>query len=193
MDAARRALQSTMIIMGLTLMTISPASAPLQAQTVSAQTWETPHSAPGTGQFFQCLYEQRWPCQAATDNAPSVDEILAKYQEALGGASALAKASTRVIMQHRFQDIGTPEDEYLVRYTKKPSTDEGRMLSIMSDTALDGTFLRWVNGCDAQGGYSWYEAEEIRAGFHMQRRTPLMAFVSSNSTCMDTFRSILSV
>ncbi|MGC1783767.1 MAG: hypothetical protein WA708_14690 [Acidobacteriaceae bacterium] len=25
----------------------------------------------------------------------------------------------------------------------------------MSDTALDGTFLRWVNGCDAKGGFSW--------------------------------------
>jgi len=144
-----------MMIVGLMLTPIALASAPLQAQTVSAHTWATPQSAPGTGQFFQCLYEQRWPCQPSADNAPSVEQILDKYQEALGGATALAKVSTRVINQRRFQDIGTPEDEYLLRYTKKPSSADGRLLSIMSDTALDGTFLRWVNGCDAQGGYSW--------------------------------------
>ncbi len=155
MNAPRRTARPVMMIVGLRLTLIALTSASLQAQTVSAHTGATPQSAPGTGQFFQCLYEQRWPCQAGTDNAPSVDKILAKYREALGGPAALAKVRTRVIAQRRFQDIGTPEDEYLLRYSKKLSSEEGRLLSIMSDTALDGTFLRWVNGCDAEGGWNW--------------------------------------
>jgi hypothetical protein len=136
-------------------MTIAFASATVQAQTVSERTWETPKSSPGSGPLFQCIYEQKWPCNSSSDHVPSVDQILAKYEEALGGADALARINTRVITQRRFQDVGTPEDHYLLRYTKKPSSENGRIISIMSHTALDGTFLRWSNGCDAKGGYSW--------------------------------------
>ena len=127
----------------------------LPAQAVTEQTWQTPQSAPGTAHFFDCLYEQNWPCTPAAGSGPSVDQILTHYQEALGGAAALAKVNTRVIAQRRFQDVGTPEDEYLLRYTKKPGAENGRLLSIMSDSALDGTFLRWPNGCDEKGGWSW--------------------------------------
>lgn len=130
-------------------------SSAAQVPAISQQTWETPKSSPGSGSFFQCLYEQKWPCSSPTQNVPSVDQILSKYEEALGGAAALARVNTRVIIQRRFQDVGTPEDEYLVRYTKKPPAEGGRILSIMSDSSLDGTFLRWVNGCDAKGGFSW--------------------------------------
>ena len=127
----------------------------LKAQTISDHTWETPQLAPGSGPFFQCIYEQKWPCAASARSAPTVDQILAKYEQALGGADALAKVTTRIILQRRFQDIGSPEDQYLLRSTKKPEAETGRILSIMSDTAIDGTFLRWVNGCDAKGGFSW--------------------------------------
>ncbi len=140
-------------ILGVALITLVPAT--FLAQTISKRTWESSQGMPGTGQFFQCIYEQKWPCKISTANVPSVDQILARYEKALGGADALAKVGTRVIAQRRFQDIGAPEDEYLMRYTKKPPSENGRILSIMSDTALDGTFLRWVNGCDAKGGFSW--------------------------------------
>ena len=149
--ASRRAAE----MLGLTLVMISLAPPVSRAQTISVQTWESPKSAPGSGQLFQCIYEQKWPCDPSLDHAPTVDQILAKYEESLGGAAALAKINTRVITQRRFQDIGTPEDHYLLRYTKKPPSEDGRIVSIMSHTALDGTFLRWSNGCDAKGGYSW--------------------------------------
>lgn len=154
-DAKRRALLIAVVMLGTALLIITPAPSTLLAQTISERTWRTPNSTAGAGQFFQCIYEQKWPCEASADRALSVDQILARYEKALGGADALAKVNTRVIAQRRFQDIGTPEDSYLMRYTKKPSSENGRLLSIMSDTALDGTFLRWVNGCDAQGGFSW--------------------------------------
>ena len=139
----------------LLMFTASVISTVAVSQVVSDQTLQTPKLAPGSGEFFQCLYAQKWPCAAPATQAPNIDQVLAKYQQALGGASALAKVNTRIITQRRFQDVGTPEDEYLVRYTKKPAQENGRILSIMSDSALDGTFLRWVNGCDATGGFSW--------------------------------------
>jgi hypothetical protein len=154
MGPIRRTLRLTVATL-VAALAIALASVLSPAQTVTEHTWETPQSAPGTAQFFQCLYEQRWPCSASAGTAPDIDSILTKYQDALGGATALAKINTRVIAQRRFQDIGTPEDEYLVRYTKKPESEKGRLLSIMSDTALDGTFLRWPNGCDESGGWSW--------------------------------------
>ena len=121
---------------------------------ISADTWQTTASSPGSGSFFQCMYEQKWPCASTDARHPTVDQILADYQEALGGAASLSRVHSRVLLQRRFQDIGSPEDEYLMRYTKQPALG-GRLLSIMSDSSLDGSFLRWVNGCDAQGGFSW--------------------------------------
>src|SRR5271168_1717829 len=114
MDATRRATQPPTTFAAFLLIAMTMASVSLQAQTISAHTWETPQTAPGTGQFFQCLYEQRWPCQPSAENAPTSDQILMRYEDALGGAAALGKVNTRIIMQRRFQDIGTPEDEYLL-------------------------------------------------------------------------------
>jgi hypothetical protein len=126
-----------------------------QSPAVNSRAWGGPKASPGSNSFFQCVYDRNWPCASSDTAHPSVDQILEHYEQALGGSAALAKVQTRVILQRRFQDIGTPEDEYLMRYTKKPAAPEGRLLSIMSDTSLDGTFLRWVNGCDAAGGFSW--------------------------------------
>ncbi len=155
MGLRTRESQKKISLLGVLLVTAVLSPVTFQAQTVSEHTWESPKAAPGTGKLFQCIYEQKWPCTPAADNAPTADQILAKYEQALGGAAALAKVNTRVITQRRFQDVGTPEDHYLLRYTKKPASEDGRILSIMSHTALDGTFLRWSNGCDAKGGYSW--------------------------------------
>ena len=154
MDVIRRALRNKVALLASVLaITLTPALS--YAQTTTEHPGQGSQSAPGTAQFFHCLYEQRWPCSAQASVTPSIDQILTKYQESLGGAAALAKVNTRVITQRRFQDVGTPEDEYLVRYSKKPASENGRLLSIMSDTALDGTFLRWPNGCDERGGWSW--------------------------------------
>jgi hypothetical protein len=154
MVGMKKVLQSVLALsaLGTGMSTVSTSA---QAPAITDRTWETPRSSPGSGPFFQCLYEQKWPCGPSAEHAPSIDQILARYEEALGGAAALEKIKTRVIIQRRFQDIGTPEDEYLVRYTKKPPAEGSRILSIMSDSSLDGTFLRWVNGCDAKGGFSW--------------------------------------
>ncbi len=155
MRRARGTSRPILMLLGVGLGSCALCLSTLPAQTVSPQSWDSPQMAPGTAQFFECLYEQKWPCKTSTEQAPSIDQILAKYEEGLGGGAALAHVNTRVIAQRRFQDVGTPEDEYLLRYTKKPASPEGRMLSIMSDTSLDGTFLRWPNGCDTSGGYSW--------------------------------------
>jgi hypothetical protein len=176
MDAIRRPLRAAIAISGLALIMNALASATLQAQTISEHTWETPNSTPGAGQLFQCIYEEKWPCKASADHAPSVDQILAKYEEALGGAEALAKINTRTVAQRRFQDVGTPEDHYLMRITKKPSSENGRLLSIMTHSALDGTFLRWSNGCDEKGGYSW-------SGRKDPSGTPIDAKNSTDGIC----------
>ena len=146
--------RTPLIFSGLALLGIAVQGTPLYAQESSAR-MKSAQSVPSSAQMLECISDRKWPCTPSTQGVPSVDQILTKYEQALGGADALAKVSSRVIIQRRFQDIGTPEDSYLVRYTKSPPTKEGRILSIMSDTALDGTFLRWVNGCDAKGGFSW--------------------------------------
>lgn len=78
---------------------------------------------------------------------PSGDQILAKYEEALGGASALAKVMTRTVTSRRIVDIGTPSDHVLTRYSKRGN------FSIMFHSALDNTFLNYTNGCDGKAGW----------------------------------------
>ena len=155
METARRALSTTRMALELALATILLAPAMLRAQSLSPQSWGTPNSTQGAAQVFQCIYEFAWPCTFSASSAPSVDQILEKYQKSLGGAAALAKVNTRIVAQRRFQDVGKPEDHYLLRYSKKPLSEEGRPPSIQSHTSLDGKFLRWSNGCDAQGGWNW--------------------------------------
>src|SRR4051794_11646651 len=84
---------------------------------------------------------------AASVALPSGDEILAKYEEALGGAAALAKVMTRTVTSRRIVDIGTPSDHVLTRYSKRGN------FSIMFHSALDNTFLNYTNGCDGKGGW----------------------------------------
>jgi hypothetical protein len=155
MSAARPTIPKLIAFLGLAVASATFFPADLQAQVISQRAWDSPQLALGTSEMMQCMYLQKWPCVPDSQHAPTVKQILAKYEEALGGAAALSRVKTRIITQRRFQDVGSPEDEYLVRYTKRPASAEGRVLSIMSDTALDGTFLRWVNGCDAKGGFSW--------------------------------------
>ena len=85
----------------------------------------------------------------------TADQILARYEQALGGAAALAKINTRITRTRRFQDVGSPEDHELVRFTKRPADPNARLLSIMSHSSLDGLFLRWSNGCDGKTGWNW--------------------------------------
>jgi hypothetical protein len=78
---------------------------------------------------------------------PSGDQILAKYEEALGGAAALNKVMTRTVKSRRIVDIGTPSDHVLTRYSKRGN------FSIMFHAALDETFLYYLNGCDGKTGW----------------------------------------
>lgn len=155
MEGVRTAVQTAVVTLAIALFTVALAPTMLHAQTLSLQTWDTPNSTPGAAQVFECIYKLAWPCKFSAGSAPSVDQILERYQEALGGARALAKVRTRIVTQRRFQDIGKPEDHYLMRYSERPASEEGRLLSIQSHTSLDGKFLRWSNGCDAKGGWHW--------------------------------------
>ena len=73
---------------------------------------------------------------------PTADQILAKYEQALGGAAALGKINTRITRTRRFQDVGSPEDHELVRYTKRPADPNGRLLSTTLSTATSATAPR---------------------------------------------------
>lgn len=97
------------------------------------------------------------PQRLATTALPTGDQILARYEEALGGAAALAKVNGRTVWSRRIVDQGAPSDHVLLRYSKKPG------LSIMRHENLDGTLHHWQNGCDANGGWSRGEAEKINS------------------------------
>jgi len=148
--------RKVIVKLALTLLAVALVRAipPAQNSTVSPHTWETPNSTPGAALVFDCIYEAKWPCKTSTGSAPSVDQILAKWEESLGGAAALAKVKTRVLAQRRFQDVGTPEDHYLLRYTKIAASDGG-LESIMSHTSLDGRFMHWTDGCTPTDGFRW--------------------------------------
>jgi hypothetical protein len=93
--------------------------------------------------------------RASSEGLPTADQILAKYESALGGAAALAKVMTRTVRSRRIVDIGEPSDHLLLRLSKRP------MLSIMNHNALDGSFLNYTNGCDGKTG--WQGADESGA------------------------------
>jgi hypothetical protein len=156
MKFMRRASRMAIVTLGLVLVTLALVRAvpPAQNPTVSSHTWETTNSSPGAELVFDCIFEAKWPCKTSTGPAPSVDQILAKWEESLGGAAALAKVKTRVLAQRRFQDVGAPEDHYLLRYTKMASSD-GSLESIMSHTSLDGKFMHWTDGCNPTDGFRW--------------------------------------
>lgn len=85
--------------------------------------------------------------QSANAGLPTSDQILAKYERFLGGAAALGKVNTRTIQSRRLQSGGHPSDTTLLRLSKRP------VMSIMTQTALDGTFIHYGNGCDSKGGW----------------------------------------
>jgi hypothetical protein len=124
-----------------------------QGPAVSPQTWQGPNTTSSAAEMFQCIYEAKWPCKPSTAG-PSVDQILAKWEEALGGAAALAKVNTRILAQRRFQDVGAPEDHYMVRYTKVRPADR-KLSTIMSHTSLDGVFMHWTDGCTPDDSWNW--------------------------------------
>jgi hypothetical protein len=78
---------------------------------------------------------------------PTGDEVIAKYERFLGGAEALAKVKTRIVLSRRI-DMSAATDEHLVHYSKAP------MFSIMYHTALDDSFTFYQNGCDGTAGWS---------------------------------------
>lgn len=89
--------------------------------------------------------------RAANDKPlPSAEQILDKYERFLGGSAALSKVQTRVTITRRVEKSATPADTVLVRRSKKP------MFSIMHHEALDGTFYRYMNGCDGTTGWVGY-------------------------------------
>jgi hypothetical protein len=87
------------------------------------------------------------PAAQSGAQLPTGDQILAKYEEALGGPAAMAKVTTRTVKSRRIVDIGTPSDHILTRYSKRGN------YSIMYHSGLDGTFLNYTNGCDGKGGW----------------------------------------
>jgi hypothetical protein len=96
------------------------------------------------------------PGPASSAALPTADRILERYEQSLGGAAALAKVQTRIVHSRRFQDIGPPEDHYLVRTSQRPS------LSIMKHVSLDNQFLFWLNGCDGTTGWQRTDKGDIQ-------------------------------
>jgi hypothetical protein len=84
---------------------------------------------------------------------PTGDEVIAKYESFLGGAAALAKVKTRIVLSRRI-DVGAATDEILVHYSKAP------MFSIMHYTTLDNSFGHYQNGCDGSAGWSKVEKSD---------------------------------
>jgi hypothetical protein len=94
-----------------------------------------------------------WVAHAAgSDSAslPSGEQILSKYESFMGGSAAASKVTSRTVSTRRLEHSNTPAETNLIRYSKKP------MLSIMHHEALDGSFVRYMNGCDATGGWLGY-------------------------------------
>jgi photosynthetic reaction center cytochrome c subunit len=88
------------------------------------------------------------------ESLPTSDQILAKYEEALGGAGALRKVKTRVHVMRRTVQIGAVGEGVMpmepsgvtdvIRYAKLPDK------IIANHSRTDGTFLLWLNGCDGK-------------------------------------------
>jgi hypothetical protein len=85
---------------------------------------------------------------------PSASEIIARYEQFLGGAPALARIETRTVRSRRIATIGENTDEAMVRQSKRP------MQSIMYHETIDGTFERYTNGCDGASNWTGYAPRE---------------------------------
>jgi hypothetical protein len=92
----------------------------------------------GCATFALTLLAQGLSAQRATAALPTGDQIIARYEQALGGAAALSKVTTRTTRTRRIVDVGTPSDHLLVRHSKRGPG--GAPLSIMNHGALDGQY-----------------------------------------------------
>lgn len=91
---------------------------------------------------------------ASAERLPTADEILAKYERALGGAEALSRVKTRVYSMRRTVEFGAvgmgvmPGEPSgvtdVVRYAKMPDK------IIANHQHPDGSFLLWMGGCDGK-------------------------------------------
>jgi hypothetical protein len=84
----------------------------------------------------------------AAAGLPSTDQVLAKYENFLGGASALSKVGSRTVTQRRMEVGGTPQDNIVVRRSKMPG------LSLLHFRTIDDQFLQYMNGCDQAGPWT---------------------------------------
>jgi hypothetical protein len=97
--------------------------------------------------------------QGASAALPTGDQIVTKYEQALGGTAALARVTTRTTKTRRIVDIGTPSDHDLLRHSKRGPG--GVFFSIMNHNTLDGQFLYWLNGCDGKTGWGRGQKDTI--------------------------------
>ena len=103
---------------------------------------------------------QGTPTQRSAAPLPTSDQIVARYEQALGGAAALAKVTTRTTRTRRIVDLGAPSDHLLVRHSKRGPG--GAPMSIMNHGDLTGQFMYWLNGCDGKTGWQRGDKDAIR-------------------------------
>lgn len=101
-----------------------------------------------------------WQVEHGTPAAPlpTADQILAKYEEAMGGRENLRKVQTRVHVMQRAVYMGAvgvgvmPLEPSgvtdVIRYVKMPDK------IIANHSAKDGRFLLWMQGCDGKSCWS---------------------------------------
>jgi hypothetical protein len=85
---------------------------------------------------------------------PTADEILGRYEEAMGGREALRRVRTRVHVMERAVYVGAvtigvmPQEPSgvtnVIRYAKMPDK------IVANHSRKDGQFLQWMGGCDGR-------------------------------------------
>lgn len=101
-----------------------------------------------------------WPLEQGTPATPlpTADQVLARYEQAMGGREALSKVRTRVHVMERAVYVGAvgvgvmPLEPSgvtdVIRYAKMPDR------IIANHSAKDGRFLLWLQGCDGRSCWS---------------------------------------
>jgi hypothetical protein len=102
---------------------------------------------------------QGTPARRSAAALPTGDQIITRYEQALGGAAALARVTTRTTKTRRIVDLGTPSDHLLVRHSKRGPG--GAPMSIMNHGDLTGQFMYWLNGCDGKTGWQRGQKDSI--------------------------------
>lgn len=109
------------------------------------------HRTMGAAALGAVLLAWPWVLRAQAPDAPrlpTADQILAKYENFLGGAAALHKVTSRIVTYRRIEYGPTPSDNILVRYSKMPN------LSIMQFRTIYNKFIQYGSGCDQTGPWS---------------------------------------